>query len=587
MRRMILVGVAAVSLQAAEMKKIAESRYEVKDPATGVPAAVRVDAFLIGATEVTQQEYEAAMGRNPSQYRGARRPVENVTWWDAIGFANRLSERERLTPCYELATGTRAVPCNGYRLPTEAEWDAALGRAALPKADALARMAHLGPAGTQEVAPLMRAVRETGTREAGSLAPNANGVHDLIGNVWEWCDDWFNAIAHPLSAPAAGLERVVRGGSFATAPGSWARGFRSSMAPERASRFTGFRVARSLDAGATPVPDAKWLETFDRPPAEFANAPGSLSRLVEAGTSGEEWRRARRPALLAKWRKLLGAPDLRPFTPAVRFLRATSTPDHTGTLYDLQVEPDYWERIYVLKPAHRRAGPLPVVIVPYYDVDVPASEDLGGRSFMVPAGVRAFALMAVQRGYMAVAIRWFGESYGERYSEAVANLKLRHPGCTGMGKWVWDSQRLLDWLDTLPEVDHGRISIIGHSLGAKMSLYAAAMDERIRTVVFSEGGIGFDFSNYDSYWYFDSTLKDRDQATDQHELLGLMAPRPFLLIAGNDADKDKSWHYVNAARAVYALFGDTKRIGMINHGTGHSPTPEAVRLGFEWIERFR
>jgi pimeloyl-ACP methyl ester carboxylesterase len=193
--------------------------------------------------------------------------------------------------------------------------------------------------------------------------------------------------------------------------------------------------------------------------------------------------------------------------------------------------------------------------------------------------------MAVQRGYMAVAIRWFGESYGERYSEAVANLKLRHPRSTGMGKWVWDSARLLDWLETQPEVDRERISIIGHSLGAKMSLYASAMDARIRAVVFSEGGIAFDFSNYEAYWYLGAERKSRDKSTDQHELLGLLAPRPFLLIAGNNTDHDKSWHYVNVAREVYKLFGDPRRIGMINHGSGHTPTADAVRLAFEWLDR--
>jgi pimeloyl-ACP methyl ester carboxylesterase len=187
---------------------------------------------------------------------------------------------------------------------------------------------------------------------------------------------------------------------------------------------------------------------------------------------------------------------------------------------------------------------------------------------------------------MAVAIRWFGESYGERYQEAVANLALRHPKCTGLGKWVWDAQRLLDWLYTLPQVDRGRIGIIGHSLGGKMALYAGAMEERIRAVIFSEGGIGFSFSNYHDYWYFDKSIDARDPAVDQHELIALLAPRPFLLIAGNEYDGDKSWHYVNAARRVYGLFGDARRAGLFNHGKGHTPTPEAVRLSFDWFDRF-
>src|SRR5439155_1439838 len=157
-----------------------------------------------------------------------------------------------------------------------------------------------------------------------------------------------------------------------------------------------------------------------------------------------------------------------------------------------------------------------------------AGRNMSGREFM-PIGVESFAYMAVQKGYIAVAIRWYGESYGEWYSEAVANLKLRHPQCTGLGKWVWDAHRLIDHLYTMPEVDRMRIGIIGHSLGAKMALYAAAFDDRITAVVCNEGGIGLAFSNYEDYWYFGDFIQKMDNATDQHELLGLIAPRPFLL----------------------------------------------------------
>ena len=89
----------------------------------------------------------------------------------------------------------------------------------------------------------------------------------------------------------------------------------------------------------------------------------------------------------------------------------------------------------------------------------------------------------------------------------MANLKLRHPNCTGLGKWVWDSHRLLDYLYTLPEIDRENIGIIGHSLGGKMSLYAAAFDPRIIAVVSSELGIGLSFSNYEDYWYFGDFIK--------------------------------------------------------------------------------
>jgi dienelactone hydrolase len=230
----------------------------------------------------------------------------------------------------------------------------------------------------------------------------------------------------------------------------------------------------------------------------------------------------------------------------LRTIRVFDEPGHTGTLAALQVEPDASENVYIMKPL-RAAGKLPVVIVPFYDVDAPAGKDMGGRRY-TPPGVRSFALLAVQQGYLAVAIRWFGESYGESYSEAVANLELRHPGCSGMGKWVSDARALVNYLSSRPDVDTRRIGMIGHSLGGKMALYAAAMDERIHVAVASEPGIGFSQSNYNDYWYFGNRLAKAPPGTDQHELLSLMAPRPFLLIGGDQYDGNNSWHYINRAR---------------------------------------
>ena len=93
-----------------------------------------------------------------------------------------------------------------------------------------------------------------------------------------------------------------------------------------------------------------------------------------------------------------------------------------------------------------------MVIVPYYDVDTPAAQNMGGKNYQ-PASVRSFANLAVRSGYITVAIRWFGEGYTVGYAEAVAELNRRHPGLSGLGKWVSDARCLLDWLYTLPEVD--------------------------------------------------------------------------------------------------------------------------------------
>jgi pimeloyl-ACP methyl ester carboxylesterase len=442
----------------------------------------------------------------------------------------------------------------------------------------------------------MRRVNK-GTDPVASRAPNSLGIYDMLGNVWEWCNDFNDPDRDTISSfvqpagPSWGPERVLRGGSYVTIQGHWSRSFRSSIRPDYKSRYTGFRVVRNSSAAESPAQpvDESWLQTFNQIPEEFQSNVGDLSSLTddERGTpivTASDWEE-RRAALKTKWETLLGVPSSNPSPPDVKLIRNVSNRHYTGRLMYLRTEPDSWEKIFLMIPARAVTEPTPTVIVPYYDVDTPAGENLGGRSFRPPS-VRSFAHLLVRQGYIALAVRWFGESYGENYNEAVANLKSRHPRCTGLGKWVWDARRVVDFLCTLPEVDQDRIGIIGHSLGAKMTLYAAAMDERIDVAVFSEGGIGLEFSNYEDYWYWGETIKNVPERTDHHELLGLIAPRPFLLIGGDDADNDKSWHFINAAREVYEIYDRSESIGYFNHRTGHSPTPESVHLALEWFKFF-
>jgi dienelactone hydrolase len=515
---------------------------------TPVQAAdlVKVGGALFSPTEVTQADYESVTGSSPSFYKGLRRPVENVSWWDAIRYCNLRSTKEGLTPCYDLATGRCDRSRNGYRLPTSEEWD-------LAAASSDPRQANLSSGGTKDTAPLLDLIR-AGTRDVASFAPNKSGLFDMLGNVWEWTGEDEPAVAC-----------VIRGGSFLSSKTGWNRGYRSSLEPDRKSRFTGFRVVR------TAVDD--WFEPYNRRPPGYETSTGNLTPLTDIA------------GLKEKWTGILGSMSIKPPAPSARPAAAIRNPGYRGELMYLRTEPDSEEKILILRPDHPVRTPTPVVIVPYYDVDVPAGQDLYGRHFE-PSRVRAYARLAVERGYIAAAIRWFGESYGERYDEAVANLKMRHPNVTGLGKWVWDAQRLLDYLYTLPEVDRNHIGIIGHSLGAKMALYAAAMDPRISAVVFSEGGIGFHMSNYDDFWYLGDAIHHLPKGADQHELLALIAPRPFLLIGGDEYDKAESWHYVNAARAVYQRLGKPENIGYFNHHTGHTPTPEAVSLAMRWLDHF-
>jgi pimeloyl-ACP methyl ester carboxylesterase len=533
------------------------------------------------------------MGYNPSFHKGADLPVESVSWWEAIRYCNLRSVKENFEPCYNLASGSCDLGKNGYRLPTEAEWSHAAGaEATTPESSSARASANLGSSNTKSVDLLLQDLKTAGTKPVGTYPPNQYGLYDMFGNVWEWCTDFFNPVHSPQASlnPAGairGLARVIRGGSFLSTTSNWSHGYRSSMEPEYKSRFTGFRVCRRTAGGAAvpaPKEDPRWFEPYNQPPSGYESSTGNLSSLVPGVTTVSEWQ-SRRVGIEEKWLKLLGAPEIEPPVPATKLIETVSDQNYSGKLMYLQVEPDWWEKIFIMMPSDEFERPLPVVIVPFYDVDLPAGRNLSGRTF-TSIGVDSFAYMAVQKGYIAVAIRWFGESYGEGYSEAVANLKLRNPRCSGLGKWVWDAHRLLDYLSQQPQVDTRRIGIIGHSLGAKMAIYAAAFDPRITVVVANEGGIGLSFSNYEDYWYFGDSILKVDKSTDQHELLALIAPRPFLLIGGDQYDTAESWHYINAARQVYGLYGKPLNIGYFNHHKGHMPTPESVWRSMEWLAHF-
>lgn len=526
-------------LLAAALVPVPQGTVDTVDPVTGLHVNVRVGPLSIEPTEVTQREYRRIVGSNPSKHKGDELPVENVSWWDAIRYCNLRSKAEGLTPVYDPTTGRRVANANGYRLLTDAEWTHAAG----PKPE----KAWLGVQDTKDTRRLLEYAGANSTRAVAGLSANSFGLHDMYGNVWEWVEE----------------RGTIRGGSYLSLPSGFNKGFRSSSLPDSRSPYTGFRVCR--DAGPRVVSYSdEWFSKYQQAPFE---STGSLTPLAPV------------EKLRAKWAALLGVPSTPKPKVEARLVSTHEEASYVGELRYLKTEPDSEEKIYVMLP-RSVTGRVPVVIVPYYDVDTPAAKPMAGRVWTAP-GTRSFAHLAVQHGFAAVAIRWFGESYGEGYAEAVLNLKQRHPRWTGLGKWVWDSQRLLDYLETRPELDMKRVGMIGHSLGGKMTLYAAAMDPRIAAAVSSEPGIGLSFSNYEDYWYLGE--KRPADGADHHELLALIAPRAFLLIGGDSADNDKSWHYINAAKKLYP---DPRRIGYFNHRTGHSPTPESVQLGMEWLVRF-
>lgn len=174
--------------------------------------------FWIGQTAVTQAAYQAVMGRNPSRFKGADRPVDTISWAEAQNYCELV----------------------GMRLPTEAEWEyAARAGSDEPRYGALDAIAwYRGNSGGE-------------THPAGQKQPNAWGLYDVLGNVWEWVADWYedkypNKAQQDPSGPRNGLYRVLRGGSWDFGPGGMRVSFRGKYVPEARSGIFGFRCAGDL-----------------------------------------------------------------------------------------------------------------------------------------------------------------------------------------------------------------------------------------------------------------------------------------------------------------------------------------------------
>ena len=189
--------------------------------------------FYLGVYEVTQTQYERVMGTNPSQFKGDDHPVEKVSWEDAVAFCRKLSS----LPAEQSAGRV-------YRLPTEAEWEYACRAGAATQYSFGDNTSELDAYGWfDEISGKSHPV--------GKKLANPWGLYDMHGNVWEWCQDWYDdypngSVTDPIG-PAAGSYRVNRGGSYSCYVAGYCRsGFRNpDPAPDDRDPDLGFRVALS------------------------------------------------------------------------------------------------------------------------------------------------------------------------------------------------------------------------------------------------------------------------------------------------------------------------------------------------------
>ena len=230
-----------------------------RDSDEGPQRQVTVSGFYLGKFQVTQQEYEEVMGNNPSHFRGSNLPVEMVNWFDAVEYCNRRSRNEGLTPVYTVdgtgnnRTVTWNTNANGYRLPTEAEWEYACraGTATPFFTGNNITTTQANYNGNDPYNNNARGESREQTTPIGIFPANGWGLHDMHGNVHEWCWDRYGDYpGGPQTDPtgvSSGINRVLRGASWFSSGRFVRSAYRANRDPSYQSNYVGFRLVLQSD----------------------------------------------------------------------------------------------------------------------------------------------------------------------------------------------------------------------------------------------------------------------------------------------------------------------------------------------------
>jgi len=335
-----------------------------------------------------------------------------------------------------------------------------------------------------------------------------------------------------------------------------------------------------------PRRDVDWLAEVQTPPADIGPKTATELSTILRDANGDQvttvdgWRK-RGGELRKWWSDYLGTiSEDRKQVPTIEVIEEDRVEGVIRQRVRYEVEAGIFTEAYLLRPTEM-TGRAPGVVVLHSTID---------HSIRQPAGVEGkpekfFGLNLAKAGCVTICPRNYLWPTNDKIAakQEAERFHERRPGITGMAKMLHDAQVAVDILAARDDVDPKRLGCVGHSLGAKEVLYLAAFDERIKVTVSSEGGIGTTFSNWEAPWYLGDRIQKEDFTHEHHELLALIAPRPFLLIGGDSADGDRSWPFINAALPVYRLYGEPARLGLFNHKQGHAVPPKAEQRIQEWL----
>jgi dienelactone hydrolase len=356
-------------------------------------------------------------------------------------------------------------------------------------------------------------------------------------------------------------------------------------------------LALCIPIGATPLDRACF-----RPPPEWAGELGDYRSPLKCnnGTIVEtaaDWQR-RRQEILETWYRYLGTWPPLIDTPQVRYLERASRGDLIQQEVSVEIAPGQQSVDgYLLSPD--RSGPLPAVLVVYYDAETGAGLGKEGRDF---------AYQLAQRGFVTLSIGTPGFCSLKSPYKPLCEAAEAKPPLQPLSALAYVAANCHTALANMALVDGERIGIVGHSYGGKWAMFASCLYEKFACAVWSDPGIVFDESrpniNYWEPWYlgYDPDVQRQRgipnaenprtgayrkllaAGHDLHELHALMAPRPFL-VSGGAEDPPKRWQALNHTVAVNRTLGYADRVAMTNRPS-HGPTPESNAQIYAFFERF-
>ena len=357
-------------------------------------------------------------------------------------------------------------------------------------------------------------------------------------------------------------------------------------------------LALLLVAWSTSAADraALWerIEPHFAPPPEFAGDLGKFRPLLrfENGQPVEtpaQWEQ-RRAELLAFWKSHLGQWPRLLEKPELEILSSTNRESFRQHKVKVQIAPEQYAEGYLLVPSGK--GPFPAVFVPFYEPETSVG--------LNQAKLRDFGYQLTKRGFVTLSI---GSPGGDARKPDKGEAQ-----CQPLYYLAYVAANCANALANKPEVDPRRIGVVGHSYGGKWAMFAAAFYPKFAAAAWSDPGIVFDESrpnvNYWEPWYLgldpEKTRKPGvpdeqnprtgpyktlfESGRDLHEVMALIAPRPFL-VSGGSEDPAERWRALNHIVRVNELLGHANRVGMTLRPK-HDPTPESNEVIYQFFEYF-